>query len=112
MAFKIRAAIQNKDIEALEAALDEENDINLNVLVNGCTPLGLAAYVDFDQGANILLQHESDPDVRSYIMDLYHWKGTETPLHTTCRRKNTNLAAVLLSYPFMVCIRQWSKVYG
>ena len=91
MAFKVRDAIRDKDLPALTAALEEAGpDFDVDALVNGCTPLGYAAYADFPEGVACLLARRANPQARSYIMDLYHWKGTEAPLHTVCRKIGKN----------------------
>jgi ankyrin repeat protein len=127
MAFQLRNAIMEKDSQRLKEILEKEH-LNLNELVNGYTPLGLAVYLDFFEGVKTLLDHRTslqkeiesqpDPNVQSYIMDLYHWKGTEAPLHTVCRRKgqdgswlnNHRIARLLLDHGALTSVTDSSNV--
>ena len=100
MAFHLRRAIVDRDVGALSSALSElGDDYDFDALVNGCTPLGLATYADLPEGVEMFLARGASPRVQSYIMDLYHWKGTETPLHTVSRkigRHNLRIAQYLI----------------
>ena len=83
-------------IEALDNAGD---NFDLDALTNGCTPLSFATYADYPDGVEVFLARGAKPDVQSYIMDLYHWKGTEAPLHTVNRksgRYNLKIAQLLI----------------
>lgn len=100
MAFAFRRAIQAGDLPSLIEAVDNAgDDVNLDALVQGCTALSFATYVDYPEGVDLFLSRGAKPDVQSYIMDLYHWKGTEAPLHTVNRkagRQNLKIARLLI----------------
>jgi len=102
MSFSFRRAIKAGDLSMLIEALDNAGDnFDLDALTNGCTPLSFATYADYPDGVEVFLARGAKPDVQSYIMDLYHWKGTEAPLHTVNRksgRYNLKIAQLLIRY--------------